>query len=171
MPSPAYRQVRRQLREARSKAKLLRAEVQVTQLERARSLLESWNHIDWPGVSWGMQSAWNERRSLPGLIATASDRRHGRNFPLFQTESELAILRMRSRIQAQTNAYAIGLVDGLTGYVIGGGYTYEAVARKRSEGKPSRKRSFTIACCFSSVSRSNVCTLAYSDITAGWSAA
>jgi len=56
-------------------------------------------------------------------------RRRGQNYPIFQTEQELALLRAPSRLLVTTNSYAIGLMEGLTSYVIGTGYTYRVAAK------------------------------------------
>lgn len=60
-------------------------------------------------------------------------RRNGKNYPIFQSEQELALLRAPARILCSTNSYAIGLLEGLTSYVVGPGYTYRAAKVKESD--------------------------------------
>ncbi len=62
--------------------------------------------------------------------STLQDRRTGRDWPLFANEVQLAIYRQPARILTQTNSYAIGLLTGLTSYIIGTGYTYRLAAKK-----------------------------------------
>jgi capsid protein len=62
-------------------------------------------------------------------LSLVDDRRHGRNRPIFQTEAQLAMIRGASRIVAQTAPVAIGLLDSLSNYVIGKGFTYEVSER------------------------------------------
>lgn len=64
-------------------------------------------------------------------ITSAYDRKFGRNFPLYQNEQELRLLRAPSRILCQTNTYAQALVEGLESYVIGPGYAFRVMARDK----------------------------------------
>lgn len=63
-------------------------------------------------------------------------RNRGQNYPIFQSEQELALLRAPSRLLCATNSTAIGLVEGLTSYVIGTGYTYRAAGLDHRERLP-----------------------------------
>lgn len=127
---------RQRLRQARIETKLLESRVQLQELTRTQHLLEAITASDvWVGL-------FNDRlerfRTDPNVFSTTNlhDRRHGRNIPLFQTESELAMLRMQSRILCASNGYAIGLLEGLTSYMIGPGYTYRVVAKRGQEPTP-----------------------------------
>lgn len=81
------------------------------------------------GDTW--TSFWSDRidrlRYDPYMFSVTSyyDRRYGRFVPVFQTEQELNILRMASRILANTNNYAQAFLANLTRYVVGTGFTYE----------------------------------------------
>lgn len=63
-------------------------------------------------------------RVAVGTVSNISDRRGGRDFPFYISETDLNIYRMPARILCKANNYAIGLVRGLTSYVIGKGFTY-----------------------------------------------
>lgn len=65
--------------------------------------------------------------------ATIWQRKQGRNYPLFRTEQELALLRFPSRFLLGTNSYAIGMTQGLLGYILGPGITYRIVAKPRQD--------------------------------------
>ena len=61
-----------------------------------------------------------------GPLSAASylnDRRYGQNFPMWQNEQQLALMRGPARVLLAINAYAIGLLSGITSYVIGTGMT------------------------------------------------
>ncbi len=134
MSTPNYRQVKRQLREAQTQAKLESAKIQLKQLERTSRLMESCGGYagDW-GWMGGYQALFDRfRDGVRAPLSTVNDRRHGRNWPLYQTEQDLAVLRGPSRFLLATNDYAIGLANGFNAYVIGSGYSYRAVAKKRA---------------------------------------
>lgn len=57
------------------------------------------------------------------------DRRHGRNAPHFETEQELARIRGVARWLAATDETSIGVLENLTNYVVGTGFTYSVVER------------------------------------------
>lgn len=65
-------------------------------------------------------------------------RKQGKNWPIFQTEQELSLLRAPARLLRATNSYAQGLIEGLTSYVIGPGYTYR-VAKKTDESEAPKE--------------------------------
>jgi hypothetical protein len=65
-------------------------------------------------------------------------RRQGRNWPVYQTEAELSLLRAPARLLLATNGYAQGLVEGLTSYAVGTGCTYRA-ARLDDSGDAPRE--------------------------------
>lgn len=125
---------REQLRDARAEMKLLEAQLRLRSLRETKRLLEGWvgTRDDFQfGDPW--ERYRNDQLSLTGprMFATINDRRQGRNYPIFQTEEELAQLRAPARILCSTNHYAIGLLNGLTSYTIGTGFTYRAVPKNK----------------------------------------
>lgn len=117
------RERRRKIRELREAAELRQLEY----LDRRVQLQEHFNGGDWLGDYLEIlrdRTGW-ERTGAVGK----NSRRQGKNFPLFQSEHELNILRQPARIVTATNPYAIGLVNTLTGYVIGTGFTYQATIK------------------------------------------
>jgi N12 class adenine-specific DNA methylase len=70
---------------------------------------------------------------LAGFYSTYANRKWGKNYPIFQTEQELMILRAPSRVLAAANSYAIGMMRGLTAYTIGKGFDYKVVLRDEKD--------------------------------------
>lgn len=68
------------------------------------------------GYGPGQQSPW---------ISTLSDRADGRNRPMFATETELAAIRGAARLLANYNPNAVGILEHLTNYAIGEGFSYK----------------------------------------------
>ncbi len=122
--------IRRELRENRQRARLAQQRIQAQRYERTARLLEGSPDVNWVASYADMIDRFTNRELGAFNISTINDRRFGRNFPIFQNEQELALLRMPSRILCSTNAYAIGLLEGLTSYVLGKGFQYRVVARK-----------------------------------------
>jgi hypothetical protein len=123
--------LRERARRAKLKNQLLQEQIRHRGLERTAKLLENSLSSEWLYAYADMLDRFSTRDAVGGFqIATTNDRRWGRNFPMFQTEQDLALLRMPSRILCATNSYAIGLLEGLTSYVIGDGITYQVVAKK-----------------------------------------
>jgi hypothetical protein len=120
-PSPS----RLALREARRKTQLLREEAEAKSLER-RLLRES---AYWVGPYQELLTQLQARYEPEARgAASANDRRYGANYPLYRTEQELSIIRAPSRLVTATNSYAIGLLEGLTSYTVGVGFTFQAQA-------------------------------------------
>lgn len=105
--------------------------------EKLRALrLESWERLGTRDVVETISLDWiTPYAELLDLTARSGDpiftgpatywqRRQGRNWPIYQTEQELAILRAPARLLVATNSYAQGLIEGLTSYVLGTGCTY-----------------------------------------------
>lgn len=94
---------------------------------KQRKLKES-NYFEWlnPYVE-----LLNRSRYEPGSFGpyTGYRSRDGRNYPIFQSEQELALLRAPARLLLSTNSYAIGLMTGLASYVIGTGMTSKVVLK------------------------------------------
>ena len=90
---------------------------------------------DWVGPYTDLL-AQNRRDPVIGGISTANDRRRGDNYPIFRSEQELALLRAPARILCSTNSYAQGLLEGLTSYVVGTGFTYRVSVREDSDDAP-----------------------------------
>jgi hypothetical protein len=119
-----YEQLREQIASNRLQAEKMRG----AHLERSRRLVES--QYDWVGPYADMIEKYRREPFLAG--PTARRDRQGRNYPIYQTEAELALLRAPSRVLCATNTYAIGLIEGITSYVLGNGLTYRAAAKVES---------------------------------------
>jgi hypothetical protein len=57
-------------------------------------------------------------------ISNPNDRRYGSNFPFWYSEQQLGLIRAQARLVTTTNPNAIGLLNGLCSYVMGGGFNY-----------------------------------------------
>ncbi len=110
-----------QLREQRDQRAL---QLEIKHLERTAKLQES-DSWDWVSAYSDMLGIWGQSSGVNNLyprVSTMADRRAGRDFPIFQNEVQLSLLRAPARILCQTNDYAIGLVEGLTSFVVGTGH-------------------------------------------------
>lgn len=101
--------------------------------EKRRRMKESWT-TDWV-APW--LDAWTASRGEFGVFGGVGQwpKRNGQFFPLYRSEGELALLRFPSRWLCATNSYAIGLVNGLTGYMIGSGLTYRVTTKKKEDAE------------------------------------
>jgi hypothetical protein len=104
--------------------------------KRMRNTLETIS-IDW--ITPYVELLDLTRRSGDPIFtgpATYWQRRQGRNWPIYQTEQELALLRAPARMLLATNSYAQGLVEGLTSYVLGSGCTYRITKASDKDDLP-----------------------------------
>ena len=98
---------------------------------KSRQLREWWNtdwvspYIDAVRTAYGGMS--------PFGVTGQWQRQQGRNFPLYRTEQELALLRFPSRWLCSTNSYAIGFLNGLAGYMLGSGLTYRVSVKEKND--------------------------------------
>lgn len=100
--------------------------------ERRRTeLLEAYQPQSWFPAYADYLDRLTHREPVYSPATARWQRRIGQNYPIFQSEQELALLRAPSRLLAASNSYAIGLCEGLTSYVIGTGYTYRVAARQK----------------------------------------
>lgn len=92
--------------------------------ERRRNLVEALS-IDWV-TPYAELLDLTRRTGDPVFSGPTSmwQRRHGRNWPIYQTEADLNLLRAPARILLATNGYAQGLVEGITSYLLGPGETF-----------------------------------------------
>lgn len=92
--------------------------------ERRAKLLESLS-ADWV-TPYAELLNLTRQAGDPVLAGPTSmwQRRHGRNWPIYQTEQELNLLRAPARVLLATVGYAQGLVEGITSYLVGSGCTF-----------------------------------------------
>lgn len=104
----------------------LRERNRAVKLNLEKRVLENamWGIPDWVGAYQGALLRDYPDRVSVSSISTVNDRRAGRNFPFYLNENDLAVYRAPARILCGSNNYAMGLVRGLTGYIIGVGFTY-----------------------------------------------
>src|SRR5574343_421523 len=131
------------LREARRQNALRLERIRESQLaviesrgSRRRQLTESLS-IDW--VTPYAELLDLTRRTGDPVIAgptAAWQRRQGKNWPIYQTEQELNLLRAPARVLFGTNGYAQGLVEGIKSYVLGTGNTYRIAKEDDQDDLP-----------------------------------
>lgn len=117
---------REQLRDQRIANRLIVERIKGKRLERARRLLES--SYDWVTPYTNMLDQQRREPSLAGP-AQAWHRKRGRNYPIFQNETELGVYRAAARVLCATNSYAIGMQEGLSSFILGTGITYRTVGK------------------------------------------
>lgn len=118
---PTTKGVKRQLEEIHDKFRL-------TALTRAQKLMEMQNASDFWLTSYvDILDRYRDGGQVVYPISNPNDRRAGSNFPFWMSESQLSIIRASSRLIVTMNPAAYGLLNGLTSYVIGSGFTYRAV--------------------------------------------
>lgn len=126
--------VRQQLRDTRAKLRLIETQAQLRNAEQRHKLLESlWlGRDDWWGSDlWDVVMPRSQTGYATTPPTTAADRRHGNNWPLYQTEADLDRLRQRSRILTQTGGYGEGLLKNLVNYAVGAGGKYEILSKEK----------------------------------------
>lgn len=141
-PQPQAPALRAELAAKRMSNRLLSESIRERRLERLAAveqrrdkLYESMS-VDWVTPYLDMLDRFRRDPAYAGP-ASLWQRQKGRNYPIYQTEAELALLRAPARILLSINSYAIGLMEGLTSYVIGPGYTYRAAKKKKQRTDPS----------------------------------
>ncbi|VTS03324.1 phage portal protein [Tuwongella immobilis] len=126
---------RDELRRLKRENRLMEQQMKLRRLKREHRRLESLS-LNWVTPYLDMLDRYRRDDILPGGPAAGWHRTLGRNYPLFQTEAELALLRAPARVLASSNSYAIGLMEGLTSYVISTGYRYRAASRRKANPAP-----------------------------------
>ena len=102
----------------------------IAAVETRRDRLYESMTVDWVSPYLDMLDRYRRDPEFSGP-SSYWQRRKGRNYPIFQSEQELALLRAPARVLCSVSSYAIGMLEGLTSYVIGSGYTYRPAKRKR----------------------------------------
>jgi len=99
--------------------------------ERRRALRES-AAFDWV-TPYAELLDLTRRTGDPVLGGPTSpwQRRQGKNWPIYQTEQELNLLRAPARLLMATGGYAQGLAGGLSAYVVSTGYSYRPAKKHK----------------------------------------
>ncbi len=126
------------LQSVKEQRRELRQRIKLAQEKKLLESLLLWDDYS----SFGGSDLWDRLRPTSqderaGWVpfSQPSDRRHGSNWPVYRNQVELDRYRQESRVRAETNCYAVGLLNNLTNNVIGKGYTYKAEAMG-PDGKP-----------------------------------
>ena len=124
--------------ENRAAAEKVRASAlarRVKAVER-RELAEAFLAGDWVGAYADYLDRIRTREPVATGPSGQWQRKGGRDYPFYQTETELALLRAPARVLCGANGYAAGMVEGLTSYVIGTGIVYRVAERKQATEVP-----------------------------------
>lgn len=122
---------------ARQRREDLEEQLRVKHLERAKRILESGPATDyWLTAYSNVLDRYRDGGIISYPISQPTDRRWGSNFPFWTSEAQLALLRAQARLVVAMNPNAYGLLNGLSSYVIGSGYTYRAVAKDQGGASP-----------------------------------
>lgn len=135
VPATAKQHTPDDVRNLRVNNAYLRESIRNRGLERSAKVLESFQSIEWANIYSDMLDRFRNPDMTSFRFSSVGDRRWGMNWPLVRNEQDLALLRMPSRMVCATNDYAIGLLTGLTSYVIGGGYNYRAASMAGMESQ------------------------------------
>lgn len=129
-PTAKARKLARELHEAQLEARTIRARQALRRLKESSALDYDWVS---PWQALLSQRVDGDPNFFP-VGAAGMRGRHGAQFPFYQTETQLAMLRDLSRIVAATNTNAGGLLRGYTSFVIGTGFATKVSARTGTGG-------------------------------------
>jgi len=134
------------LEQLKERRETLLIEREISELKRSNRVLDEASRV--VDVSEAFQDIVNPREYLfdsPGFgfdtqdyrISAASDRKHGANWPFWQTEQELSQIRGIARHVASTDEVAISALDNLANYVLGrSGFEYEITPKAKQDIDP-----------------------------------
>ena len=131
-----------ELQELRRQARLNQLRLKIARQNEALSALRRSGHRDTLEGFYDPANYFNpcdylfETPRFGGAIPTTrNDRDEGRNYPIFRTEQELAVIRGAARLLTSSNPIAVGVLASLTNYVIGNGFHYTTSSRRPSAGE------------------------------------
>lgn len=119
------------LREVRNLEYFEREHRKSVAMESSAALFDYANFVDpreWLTDSFGHPLA---------ALATTQAREEGRDRPFIETEYDLTEQRSIARLLVGTNPYLTGVLDDLTNYVIGTGFTYTSMGRRNRNASPA----------------------------------
>lgn len=126
------------LKDIRAQRRLVESKIELERLKQSRAMLEGLFDFGDPDGIPGSDTLLRARFVDPDgttwlPLSSAGDRRHGQQWPIWNTEAQLAILRQSSRILCACNGFAQSLIRNLTNYIVGPGFTYKVATK---EGTP-----------------------------------
>lgn len=95
--------------------------------------VESLAYTDYFSPLLDQISDFRQYPEFGGIWNVNTDWAHGGYWPFFRTEPELAFLRTTSRVTTVINSNAVGLLRGLTGYIIGKGFEPRVTTKDNDE--------------------------------------
>src|SRR5262249_8001394 len=97
------------LKEVREQRRQIQAQLELRQLEGARQILEAISNPDYFLVAYGdLLDRYRDGGRMTYPLTQPTDRRYGQNYPFWNTETDLSILRAQARLLLTMNNYAIG---------------------------------------------------------------
>lgn len=112
----------------------LRLETRVAELKARKSVLEG--IMDSVRIADPLEKYRNGNELFIPIGGGQEKSKHGGNWPIFQNEQELFEIIGSGRVIGEGNCYGIGLLNGLTSYVIGSGFIYHAEAKHKHTAQP-----------------------------------
>lgn len=117
----------------REKRELLQEQVKLDRVKKNRKLSENYSPDYWLNNYSDILNRYQDQSLGNYPISQPTDRQYGSNFPFWVSESQLSIIRAAARYIVTTSPNAQGLLNGLTSYVIGSGFSYR-IAPIRQKG-------------------------------------
>ena len=108
----------------REKRELLQEQLKLDRVQKGRKLTENYGPEFWTGNYSDILNRFQDQGINSYPISQPTDRQYGSNFPFWVSEAQLATIRAAARYIATTSPNAQGLLNGLTSYVIGCGFSY-----------------------------------------------
>jgi hypothetical protein len=136
-PSELAVKLSRELAELRAEAAVIHGRRHVRRLRESAALDTDWV-TPWAAM---LQQRADDPTWMP--IGSPSNRRHGTNFPFYQNEQQLTMLRDLSRVVVGTNTNAAGILRGYTSFVIGTGFKTKVSAKGDADGNSDAKKRVT----------------------------
>lgn len=119
---------------ARQQREELEEQIKLKRLARANKLLEAYADQDyWLTAYSDVLARYRDGGVLSYPISQPTDRRYGSNFPFWISEQQLSLVRAQARMVTTMNPNAQGLLNGLTSYVIGTGFSYKVQAKEGAD--------------------------------------
>src|SRR5258708_19395596 len=87
------------LQEIREHKRLIKAQLELHQLQQARRVLEASSNADyWLSSYVDLLDRYRDGGRLAYPISQPTDRRYGQNYPFWNTETQLSLLRAQARL-------------------------------------------------------------------------
>lgn len=117
----------------KAERELLLEKIKLNKIKNSRKLTENYGQDFWLNNYSDVLSRLQDQNAGTFTSSQLTDRQYGNNFPFWVSETQLNIIRSAARYIVTTSPNAQGLLNGLTSYVVGCGFSYRVQA-KRNKG-------------------------------------